>query len=82
MKNAMSQSAFTKLDNLISSTVGDYQSKEFEIVTTANNIFTIQYYAQYSLEPAGVWVSISFDGNQKIAGLYFNSQKLAQSPSK
>jgi len=29
-----------------------------------------------------VWVSISFDGNQKIAGLYFNSQKLAQSPSK
>jgi hypothetical protein len=27
MKNAMSQSAFTKLDNLISSTVGDYQSK-------------------------------------------------------
>jgi hypothetical protein len=82
MKNAMSQSAFTKLDNLISSTVGDYQSKEFEIVTTANNIFTIQYYAQYSPEPAGVWISISFDGNQKIAGLYFNSQKLAQSPSK
>ena len=82
MKNAMSQSAFTKLDNLISSTVEDYQSKEFEIVTTANNIFTIQYYAQYSLEPAGVWISISFDGNQKIAGLYFNSQKLAQSPSK
>jgi hypothetical protein len=82
MKNAMSQSAFTKLDNLISSTVGDYRSKEFEIVTTAGNIFTIQYYAQYSLEPAGVWVSISFDSNQKIAGLYFNSQKLARSPSK
>ena len=82
MKNAMSQSAFSKLYNLISSTVGDYQSKEFEIVTTANNSFTIQYYARYSLEPAGVWVSISFDSNRKIAGLYFNSQKLAQSPSK
>jgi len=82
MKNAMSQSAFTKLYNLISSTVGDYRSKEFEIVTTAGNILTIQYYAQYSLEPAGVWVSISFDSNQKIAGLYFNSRKLEQSPSK
>jgi hypothetical protein len=81
MKNAISQSAFTKLYNLISSTVGDYQSKEFEIVTTANNIFTIEYYAQYTLEPAGVWVSISFDNNQKISGLYFNSQKLAQSPA-
>ena len=82
MKNSMSQSAFAKLYTLISSTVGDYQSKEFEIVTTANNIFTIQYYAQYSLEPTGVWVSISFDSNQKIAGLYFNSRKLEQSPSK
>lgn len=80
MKNAMSQSAFTKLYNLISSTVGDYQSKEFEIAATANNIFTIQYYARYSQEPAGVWVSISFDSNQKISGLYFNSQKLAHSP--
>jgi Protein of unknown function (DUF3887) len=82
MKNAMSQSAFTKLYNLISSTAGDYRSKEFEIVTTANNIFTIQYYARYSQEPAGVWVSISFDSNRKIAGLYFNSPKLAQSPAR
>jgi hypothetical protein len=78
----MSQSAFTKLYNLISSTAGDYQSKEFEIATIANNIFTIQYYARYSQEPAGVWVSISFDSNRKIAGLYFNSPKLAQSPAK
>ena len=57
-------------------------SNEFEIATDTNNIFTIQYYARYSLEPAGVWVSISFDSNRKIAGLYFNSRKLAQSPAK
>ncbi len=82
MKNAMSQSAFTKLFNLISSTVGDYRSKEFEIVTSANNNFTIEYYAQYSQEPEGVWVSISFDSSRKISGLYFNSPKLQQSPSK
>jgi hypothetical protein len=82
MKNAMTQAAFTKLYNLMSSTVGDYQSKEFEIVTTANNIFTIEYYAQYSLESTGVWVSISFDSSRKISGLYFNSPKLQQSPSK
>lgn len=76
MKKAMSQSAFSKLYKLMSSTVGDYQSKEFEIVTSTNNILTIEYYAQYSLEPAGVWVSISFDGSRKISGLYFNSPKL------
>ena len=57
-------------------------SKEFEIVTTANNIFTIEYYAQYSLESTGVCVSISFDSSRKISGLYFNSPKLQQSPSK
>jgi len=73
----MTPAAFTRLYNLISSTVGDYQSKEFEITTVANNIFTIQYYAQYSQEPAGVWVSISFDSKRKIAGLYFNSPELA-----
>jgi Protein of unknown function (DUF3887) len=76
MKNAMPQSAFTKLYNLMSSTVGDYQSKKFEIVTSANNNFTIEYYAQYTLEPAGVWVSISFDASRNISGLYFNSPKL------
>ena len=80
MKNAMPQSAFNKLYNLISSTVGDYQSKEFEIATITNNIFTIQYYAQYSLEPAGVWVSISFDNDRKIAGLYFNSPEISAYP--
>jgi hypothetical protein len=51
MKNAKPQSTFAKLYNMISYTAGDYQSKEFKIATTADNIFTIQYYAQYNLEP-------------------------------
>jgi hypothetical protein len=82
MKNAIPQASFTTLYNQMTSTVGDYQSKEFEIVSTENNIITVEYYAKYTLEPAGVWVSISFDSNQKISGLYFNSPKLQQSQSK
>ena len=76
MKNATSPTKFGQLYSQMTSTVGEYQTKEFEIVSTSNNIITVEYYTQYTLEPAGVWVSISFDSNQKVAGLYFNSPKL------
>jgi len=65
-----------KLYKQIQSAVGNYQSKEFGIVSTLNNIVTIKYHAKYTLEPGGVWVTISFDSDQKVAGLYFNSPKL------
>jgi hypothetical protein len=76
MKNATSPTKFGQLYSQMTSTVGEYQAKEFEIVSTSSNIITVEYYTQYTLEPAGVWVSISFDSNQKVAGLYFNSPKL------
>ncbi len=76
MKNAIPQTGFVKLYNQIKSAVGDYQSKEFETVSIKNNIVTAEYHAKYTLEPGGVWVTISFDSDQKVAGLYFNSPKL------
>jgi len=76
MKNAMPQTGFDKLYKQIQSTVGNYQSKEFGSVLMQNNILTVKYHTGYSLEPGGVWVTISFDSDQKVAGLYFNSPKL------
>ncbi len=76
MKDTMTKTAFTNLSNQLKTTVGNYQSKVFEAATTANNIITVQYLASYSAEPDGVWITISFDSNKKIAGLYFNSPKL------
>ena len=76
MKNAMPQTGFDKLYKQIQSAVGNYQSKEFGTVSMLNNIVTIKYHAKYTLEPGGVWVTISFDSDQKVAGLYFNSPKL------
>lgn len=78
MKNAIPQTAFDKLHNKIKSVVGDYQSKKFESASMQNNITTVIYLAQYTNEPAGVWVTISFDSNQKIAGLILSSPKLQQ----
>jgi hypothetical protein len=76
MKNALPQTAFNKLYGQIKSKVGDYQSKKYESAAVQNNVFMIRYLAKYSSEPAGVWVTISFDTDQKVEGLYFNSPKL------
>jgi Protein of unknown function (DUF3887) len=82
VKNAIPATGFNGLYNQIKSTVGDYQSKEFEGASVQNNIITALYLAQYSSEPAGVWVSISFDSSQEVAGLYFTSPKLRQAQQK
>jgi hypothetical protein len=76
MKNALPQTAFNKLYGQIKSAVGDYQSKQYESASMQNNVFTVRYLAKYSSEPAGVWITISFDTDQKVGGLYFNSPKL------
>ena len=78
VKNAIPQSGFNSLYNQLKSNVGDYQSKAFEAASLQNNIYTVIYLAQYTDEPSGVWVTISFDSSQKIAGLYFISPKLQQ----
>ena len=73
-----SENGLRKLYNQLKSNVGDYQSKAFEAASLQNNIYTVIYLAQYTDEPSGVWVTISFDSSQKIAGLYFISPKLQQ----
>jgi hypothetical protein len=79
MKNAVPESAFAGLYSQQKSTVGDYQnSREFESASSQNGIVTIRYLAKYANEPGGVWVTISFDANHKIAGLLFNSPKLTE----
>jgi hypothetical protein len=81
MKNSMSKSAFEKLYNQLKTSVGNYQSKVFEAATNANDFITAQYLAAYSDKSGGVWITISFDKNKKISGLYFNAPKLRAASS-
>jgi hypothetical protein len=76
MKSAINQTSFNQLYSMIQTKAGNYVSMEFESVTVQNNVTTIKYLTQYTDEPAGVWVTISFDSNQKVAGLFFNSPEI------
>ena len=80
MKTLTPETAYVKLYNQIKTLVGDYQSDQFESLSQNNNIITVLYLAKYSNEPAGVWVSISFDSDAKVGGLYFISPKLLAAP--
>jgi len=81
MKNAFTEQAFNQLYTQMKSSVGDYQSKVFQAATAQNNINTAIYLAQYSDEPSGVWITISFSSDRKVAGLYLSSPKLQQAQS-
>ncbi len=82
-KNAIPELVFNNIYKLGKSTVGDYRlSKTFESASSQNGIVTVRYLAQYSSEPAGVWVTIAFDSHDKIAGLLFNSPKLSAAQTK
>jgi hypothetical protein len=80
VKTLIPESAYAKLYTQIKTVVGDYQSKKFESLSQKNNIITALYLAKYSSEPAGVWISISFDSDTKVGGLYFISPKLLAAP--
>jgi hypothetical protein len=82
VKNAVPVIAFNNLYNQIKSTVGDYQTKDFESASMQNNDVIVLYLAQYTSEPAGVWFTISFDSNQQVAGFNFNSPRLRQAQQK
>jgi len=76
MKAAESQKAFDQLYDLLNSRAGNYVSKEFENAANQQEYIVIRYLAVYADEPAGVWITISFDKAQQVAGLYFDSPKL------
>jgi len=76
MKNVEVKTAFDSLYSLLKTNVGSYVSQEFENVALQQNYIVVRYLAKYDKEPDGVWITISFDNNHQVAGLYFDSPKL------
>jgi hypothetical protein len=76
MKAAESQKAFDQIYNLLKSHVGNYVSLEFESAANQQQYIVVRYLAKYSTEPDGVWITISFDKDRQVAGLYFDSPKM------
>ena len=73
MVTTINTESFNRLYDLIRNRAGDYQSMEFENAIMQDSNIIVRYLAQYSGEPAGVWITISFDSGQQVAGLFFNS---------
>jgi hypothetical protein len=76
MQNVENQTTFDQLYQLIKTTVGDYISITFVSASVLDSNTTARYFAKYTDEPDGVWVTISFDSDHLISGLYFSSPKL------
>jgi hypothetical protein len=82
MQAVESKTTFDQTYNLVKGNVGNYVSKEFGALTLQNNFTVIRYLAKYTDEPAGVWVTISFDNNNKVGGLFFDSPRLRAAQAK
>jgi hypothetical protein len=82
MEAVESKTTFDQTYNLVKGSVGKYVSKEFGALTLQNNFTVIRYLAQYTDEPAGVWVTVSFDNNNKVGGLFFDSPGLRAAQAK
>jgi hypothetical protein len=76
------KATFAQTYNLIKTSVGDYVSQQFGLLTLQNNFTVIKYHAVYTNEPAGVWVTVSFDGSNKVSGLFFDSPRLRAAQTK
>lgn len=79
MKKTITPDAFNELENRVINTVGKYQYKQLVNLQRSNQYVVTTYQANYTGEPAGVTVTVSFeyiDGKNYVAGLYFNSPKL------
>jgi hypothetical protein len=73
---------FDQTYQFIKTGVGDYVSKEFGVLAIQGEYIVVRYHAVYTNEPAGVWVTVSFDKDKKVAGLFFDSPKLRTALSK
>jgi hypothetical protein len=81
MKQAMTQQAFEQVRTSITSKIGMYVpgSLQFSQAILQTNYIVIIYTCKFADEPGDVTITISFqsiDGNNLVAGLYFNSPKL------
>ena len=85
MKNTLTKENFEAMVELFDSKIGEYQGKSFAGAANTKEdgkiLTVIVYQAEYSREPKGVQITVSFSGNndQKIIeGLFFNSPNLAK----
>lgn len=79
MEQALPESAFRDLVNLIEARIGDYTSKEFIQADLRDSYTVVSYRAKFSDEPADVTVTVSFrtiDGRHLVGGFFLNSPKL------
>lgn len=79
MKSAFNEAAFREMENLLTSKVGTYQSKEFWKAEKSGQ-YTIAYYkAKFDKEPDYVLVKVvtsEKDGVLYVSGLFFDSPNL------
>jgi PBP1b-binding outer membrane lipoprotein LpoB len=78
MKEAMKEMNFHGLSSQLKDKVGDYVSKELQIVQVKDGITTVVYAAKYTKDD-NVTITISFrivDSQNLVAGLYFNAPSL------
>lgn len=82
MKKAYTQDTFNSFVSLLQTKIGDYQSKTFAAAApaTENNVtYTkVIYKAKYTKETGDVLITVVFDEQKKIAGLFFSSPNLAK----
>jgi hypothetical protein len=79
MKKTITPDAFNELENKVINTVGKYQYKQLAQMQRSNQYVVTVYQANFTGEPAGVTVTVSFEntgGKNYVAGLYFTSPKL------
>jgi hypothetical protein len=79
MKKTITPDAFNELENKVINTVGKYQYKQLAKMQRSNQYVVTVYQANFTGEPAGVTVTVSFEntgGKNYVTGLYFTSPKL------
>jgi len=82
MKQAATEAAFTEVNTVLKTTIGDYVAKEFRKTEAQGPYTTVYYKAKFTEEPEDVTVRVVFqeiDGEIYVAGLWFDSPKLRQS---
>ena len=85
VKDAITETSFNSLSDLLANKIGEYQSKNFGQAanTTQDNIsyMVVVYKAKYTKESGDVLITMTFgdsNGVKKIEGLTFNSPNLRQ----
>jgi hypothetical protein len=77
MKKGIDEASFTQLCDLLSSKVGNYQSRQVSSVRDVNGTLLVIYTAVYSnSKQVVINLSLSSDEPHQVTGLYFNSPEL------